>query len=242
MMSNSTFWTQSHTGLKQFRRGSKLYHFLVSRRSDLVDYSKDTYRAGTIYLAIKEIIQEDGLFDRNNPQIVVCDSELEEALGVSAFHVSQGRRLINRHFVNNPGFESWPSPQACYKETDAALFWITHEMLVPNENARPVRVPRGFYKISPELHYVFKTHLGEKRTILAPPEVSKLAGIYITMFKDKFLDPRNPFVAKIKDDPLSLAFKVDYFSRNQLGTFLAKQLIPLRRSPRFVEKGTQTIN
>jgi hypothetical protein len=40
-------------------------------------------------LAFKEIITAEELFDPQNPSIILCDSALEEAIDVKAFHVSE---------------------------------------------------------------------------------------------------------------------------------------------------------
>ena len=38
---------------------------------------------------LKDVIRSEELFDPRNPQIILCSQELEEALDMKAFHVSE---------------------------------------------------------------------------------------------------------------------------------------------------------
>lgn len=70
-----------------FTPNSKLKEYLIKwnnkERFDL-PYSHSLYQ---IILSLKEVILSNRLFDENNPSIILCDSELEEALDCKALHV-----------------------------------------------------------------------------------------------------------------------------------------------------------
>jgi E3 ubiquitin-protein ligase Mdm2 len=87
-----------------------------------------------------------------------------------------------------------------------------------NNNAR--------YTLKSEFRSVLATlpTFNQNQTLFAYSEVSELLSNYIRS-KKNFIDPRNPKLAIIKDDPLSKAFKVDSFHQCQLTSLMRKQLI-----------------
>jgi hypothetical protein len=59
--------------------------------------SGTTTKLGEVVTSLKEILSKEGLFDPNNPCIVMADSCLEAALGFRAFHLSELNRIVNSH-------------------------------------------------------------------------------------------------------------------------------------------------
>ena len=42
-----------------------------------------------VLLALKEIVSREKLFDRRNPTLIICNSELEDALEMKALHITE---------------------------------------------------------------------------------------------------------------------------------------------------------
>ena len=42
-----------------------------------------------VLLALKEIVSREQLFDRRNPTLIICNSELEDALEMKALHITE---------------------------------------------------------------------------------------------------------------------------------------------------------
>ena len=53
---------------------------------------------------------------------------------------------------------------------------------------------------------------------------------YIFINKDRFIDKNNISIAHIKNDPLGLAFNIDYLHRTQVMTLIRNQLIPINHT------------
>ena len=66
-----------------------------------------------------------------------------------------------------------------------------------------------------------------EQIIFSYKEITSYLTKYIFINKDKFIDKHNSNIANVKDDPLGLAFKVDYFHRKQMKALLQTQLIPI---------------
>ena len=42
-----------------------------------------------VLLALREIVSREKLFDANNPTVIICSTELENALDMKALHVTE---------------------------------------------------------------------------------------------------------------------------------------------------------
>lgn len=84
---------------RKFPPNSKLHSLLAKRCPGIIQESKNEYTSYDILVALKKIITDDELYDVENPSIIMCDSELEDALRLRAFHVSQTRDIINNNLV-----------------------------------------------------------------------------------------------------------------------------------------------
>jgi hypothetical protein len=91
-----------HVGLLNtlfvFKPGSYLKTFLT----DKTNVYKTYYSLAEILTILKEVVRGEGLFDPNNPSIILCSTELERALNMKALHVTQIRDQLMDHITEVP--------------------------------------------------------------------------------------------------------------------------------------------
>ena len=71
------------------------------------------------------------------------------------------------------------------------------------------------------------TGVDKRQMSFSYKEIASHLTKYIFMNKDRFINKNNISIAHIRDDPLGLAFDVDYLHRTQVMTLIRKQLIPI---------------
>jgi hypothetical protein len=81
-----------------FKPGSYLKTFLTNK----TDVCKTYYSLAEILTILKDVVRGEGLFDPNNPSIILCSPELEKALNMKALHVTQIRDQVMSHITKVP--------------------------------------------------------------------------------------------------------------------------------------------
>ena len=71
-------------------------HQYIMRKGRVV---KTLFRFEEILLIMKRTISEEGLYDVNNPVIVMCDDEMEKALNIKAFHDEELCGVLLKHLI-----------------------------------------------------------------------------------------------------------------------------------------------
>ena len=91
--------------LFKFKPESKLYPFIAKKtnqdktiytlaevsQEDKQDQMKITTESLQVLTHLKDIIRGEKLFDLQNPSIIICSNELEEAINMKALHVTEIR-------------------------------------------------------------------------------------------------------------------------------------------------------
>ena len=217
-----------HKSLRVFRPGSLLHHYLAKRKKDLITLSTATYRISTILLALREIIEEDQLYDPRNLSIIVLNKELEQALEVSVLSTSQMRARLEMQLLLRFGNEPVQSMEQAQKELDAMNFWFS----ACTDDGEPVRVPKSEFragvlcKMTPQMKDILQTVSSEqiKNRTLPYDKICCLMSKYILSNQHQFFDLRNTKIAKVKGSPLEKLFGVSYFARSQIVFLIRHQL------------------
>ena len=76
----------------------KLKNF-VTRKTGV---EKIYYTLAKILTILKEVIRGEQLFDPDNQLVILCSTDLEEALDIKALHVTEIRNLILAHITKVP--------------------------------------------------------------------------------------------------------------------------------------------
>ena len=222
-----------------FRQGSQLRTYLLEKRG--ID-DKKYYTLAVIMLGLKAIIREETMFDVNNPKIVLCSPQLEEALNRKAVHISQFRNEVLKHLIvayNQPLLRNiligqrWMSRQEDWhpiwntlklerlEQAHNKLMEMTKEINILSSMSR-----ERIFKPKPEFLNVLHLAPGaeQDQTMFTLPEITESLTRYILSRKEAIFDRRNKLIAIVQDDPLGVAFGVKAFHRNQVMSLILKQI------------------
>lgn len=83
---------------RTFIKNSSLKKYLQQKRPEKVKEEKDKYTLFEILQHINDIVEEEHLYDDRNPCIIICNKELEEALGVRSL-LTQDTIKITRNQI-----------------------------------------------------------------------------------------------------------------------------------------------
>merc|ERR1712088_773916 len=72
----------------------------VKKSPNVVRLEKHCYTLYEVLLALKEIVSREKLFDRSNPTLIICNSELEDALEMKALHITEIKNQVLKHFLS----------------------------------------------------------------------------------------------------------------------------------------------
>ena len=221
--------------LFKFQPLSKLKRFLISKTG----VEKTYYSLAEILTILKNVIRGEGMFDHANPSVILCSPDLEEALDMKAFHVTEARDLVLSHITKVPdknlrkrfsqqinnckktgdNISSDPEPIPMSPRTTRTA--NTSTAIFTNKNAKFTLTPK-FLKV---IQSADGTH--SERTVYTYEEVALLLSKYILSNKDEIFDRRNIKLALVSGTLLGDAFGVTAFHRCQLNNLLRSQLVPV---------------
>ena len=221
--------------LRTFRQDSKLYQFLVNRKSDLIKKGLLFYRFSTIKLALDLIIRRDKLYDLKNPEVIVCDRDLEDALDVQSYHFTESHGLIEPHLLKAKSTDSLTSSRLCLAEINRSSELFKNSISFPTSILGNNFDVTAEYYVHPHLMDVVRsTDLFNNRSSVYPyRHIVHAISRYILSKKHEFFDLRNIRIANITNDPLSKAFNVNYLCSFQTNLLIKSNLKLVRRSKRL---------
>lgn len=244
--------------LFRFKPQSKLKSYLTSKTG----VGKTYYTLGEVLTILKNIIRGEGQFDENNPSIILCSSELEEALNMRALHVTEIRDLILSHLIKVPdNMLRRTTNDHSYTTIINPPRIVVDESGPPEDREQPypqLNRMRIFRTQNPlaaaniarqDRFYVKKKFLDVMRTVpgvnlqqqsFTFAEITDLFSKYMLSKQDELFDDRNIRVALIQNDPLATAIGMISFHRCQVNIILRAQLIPATPSSTTQQAGTDT--
>ena len=80
------------------------------------------------------------------------------------------------------------------------------------------------------MHSIITPGVDQNQMAFSYKEIASHLTKYIFINKDRFIDKNNISIANIKNDPLGLAFNIDYLHRTQVMTLIRNQLIPINHT------------
>jgi len=222
-----------YRSLRSFRQESKLFEYLISKKSDLIKKECLRYRLSTIRLALEIIIDREELFDDYNREIVVCGNELERVLDRRSFHYSQTVSLIETHLLEAKDTDPLTSPRLCQAEIDRISCFYKYRLTFPEAILNNFDVSATYY-VCPLLMRLIRPFGDFGRSFIHPyAKVVFAVSKYILSKKHHFFDLRNITIAHVKDDPLSRVFDVTHFTNLQIRYLIRAQLRLVRKSKRL---------
>ena len=209
----------------KFKAGSLLKPYI----SKITHKEKLFYTLDEILAIIENVIKEEQMYDYRNPSVILCSTELEQALNQKALHVAEVRNVILDQI----------------EEENSLTISDLSNMISESRGNSPLENPRhtrtmcvatniitheeAKFKLKPLFLAVIQSIDGmdQRKTIFQYKEIVQLLLRYIMSKKDIFFDYRNTKVAMVKGDPLGDALGISAFHQCQFNTLLRSQLIPI---------------
>ena len=211
--------------LYRVKIGSRLQHYIdIKTQQD-----QRTFILAKLLVALKAIILIEGLFDKRNPSIIICDSELERTFGLPAMHTDQLQRVVMNHL---------DVVEIIVDGTITREGLLLESMAGGSDPTRPFKVPGAQdsikascddttqYRLRPKFLKVIQIAANCEQVTFTLSQVDSYLSKYILDNGYRLVDPRNLMICKCQNDILGEAFECDYFYRNQTVSFIEKQLIP----------------
>jgi hypothetical protein len=197
--------------------------------SDLVQFHYPDFRVYftlvDLVIAMKRLFTSYEMFDNNNLSMIICNPDFERAPNRRAFRIQDIRSVLKP--LVQPGPEnSIPMPLVIPEFSESVI--IIGSALPPTsslvDKAYPYCDPTHKYTISPELREAFKNN-----KFFAPDQKTfSLRAIKIAYMRyyranmTWLVDPRDPNIVLLFDDPLGKAFEVQAFHKIQLNKMIRK--------------------
>ena len=209
-----------------FIEDSPLYEYLVRKQPHVISQNLKTHSVAKIIAAIHNVVAVFSLFDAANPFIVHCNSELEVALQVGAFHVCQLAEIVCRQLVplTRMSFSTLllPLPLPLWASIHSVAVKVHRQRL-----AQPLD-PLLNYWVHPhlrELLHPFMSHEDQGMLTLPYNTITGLFKQYLESRVDLFFDRRNLDIALLAGTTLEKIFLVKSIYKLQVPDFLRPLLI-----------------
>lgn len=205
----------NYTTLRIFKPSSGLQQYLAKRKSNLITLTVSSYRLSTILLAIKEIIEEEKLFDTLNRAIIVFNPELERIFRVNVLHVSQLLPKVEELLHPKNGREITISLEIANREVETMNFFAS----VDNEitQTKSFHIASKYISVEPILVTIFKNEgLVPKKagSVMKAERFQKVVEDYINLLMLR--DSRNSAIIDLRGNPLKALINKNYATSKQV--------------------------
>ena len=173
---------------------------------------------------LARVVAEKRLYDTKNDNIVVCDHEFKQIFNMDYVHVKQVRTIvILKSFILPSLFNLTFYPPM----SPTPMTFSIPINTPPDEYTR-----RGKTLVTYELTPRLKEILSISDTYLPLSTLMHTLISYVIQSPTIIIDERNPYIANIKDDPLSSFLNVDFISSNQMFDILRGKKLIIRKRKR----------
>lgn len=178
-----------------------------------------------LVIAMKRLFTSYEMFDNNNPSMILCNPDFEQALNRRAFRI-QDIRSVLKPLVQQGPENSIPMPLVIPEFSESVV--IVGAALPPSsslvDKAYPFCDPTHKYTITQELREVFKNDKffapNQKTFSLRALKIAYMR--YYRTNMTRLVDPREPNIVLLFDDPLGKAFGVQAFHKIQLNKMIRR--------------------
>ena len=230
---------------KTFIKDSKLHQYLsIKQTRTSLPYIRITnlkYSLSDIYKAIEIIITKEGLFDKNNPFIIIGDDSFEYAFGIRAFQTFDLQKLVEQHLlpslhirIKNLPITGISPPNRLEVLTSKISLtppsWAeTKNIEIPLDYISKAFKDNDLFWVDPKLLLILRKvkNADQIKLVFTYLEIVNLFKTYVDERKTKFISyNRFPFIIICFGDPLCTVLKMQSFHANQvpriMQTFLRK--------------------
>lgn len=216
-----------------FIQGSPLRQFIDSRINGMPQVNT----LKTILGILKNIIKDEGLYDPQNPAIILCNTDLEVAFNMRALHCCQIRDAVTSQLLRLSGpmqanvcraRSSFPPPETVSEPTTSVVqSGVQETQTVPQVESDIYSDSTARFLLKPDFQAVLATlpQVGPRKMLYAYKEVFELLSRYMQSKRDSMFDHRNIQIALVSSDQLGVAFGLTAFHRCQITSLVRSQLI-----------------
>ena len=201
--------------LYEFKGDSKLKTFMTTTTG----LGKTTYPLIEILEVIKNTIEKQEMYLRENPPVVICKHPLDIVLGVKSFHVTEILMIISSQIIK---LKNQPT-------------YLVHNRIHCSRTLNALKIRNHTWSRDSSRHRVKASFLEILKSVRKDLTIQSTLNINLLldilaqyMSKNKStirIDPTNPNMFHIQEDPLSTILGVNAFHKCQTSFLINKQLL-----------------
>jgi hypothetical protein len=209
---------------KTFIPHSLLRSFILTARPDFPNF----FTILDLSLTLKRLILAGAWYDPNNPHMILWPKEYQHALERDISDVGDLHRILLPHLTNIPVLESQPTgvmpenAKLVFKAAGAA----------PRHKKNPwkhIPTPGDCYDrfvVAPKLLHILSLSRNPPTRcyVFSFQNVLSRVEQYIHANRRRLIDPREPDIIDVRNDPLGKVFGVQAFTRIQTGKLILHHL------------------
>ena len=190
----------------------------------LVDCGKNIIRRSQVRIIFQlflSIIEERSLASPDSQDIIICDKQLEQLVGMPHLHLTQLREKIMSMLTLTDMGRSVLNPTDTYKSIINRIF------------PQQLRLIRPVLPVSPQrVKWIMEENLSILLIGFASPQplefdyILSLVTGYISANRNRLLHPQNLEIACIRNDPLFNIFGTSFFHKSQLRGLVRDHVSP----------------
>ena len=190
----------------------------------LVDCGKNIIRRSQVRIVFQlflSIIEERSLASPDSQDIIICDKQLEQLVGMPHLHLTQLREKIMSMLTLTDMGRSVLNPTDTYKSIINRIF------------PQQLRLIRPVLPVSPQrVKWIMEENLSILLIGFASPQplefdyILSLVTGYISANRNRLLHPQNLEIACIRNDPLFNIFGTSFFHKSQLRGLVRDHVSP----------------
>jgi hypothetical protein len=217
---------------------SKLHEYLAKRKRSIISPIAVTYRVCTVLMAVKEIIEEEELFDPLNREIIILNTELEEALRVKYIHIYKLKVKLESILIGKHKERLLADEVQIQKEVESMKFWEFYPKL--DEDQLSIESDKkGEFRVSEQLFKLIKVALDKpmKGRVLTYRKICHLMTSYVSMKESIFVDYRSTYIIDLRHDLLGVILRKNFVTKRQLMMLVQQHLtkhIRVKRSSNYL--------
>ena len=81
-----------------FKEGAPLKRYICMKKGSV----EECYTLIEVLVILKDIIRDEGMFDKDNPSVIICDEKLKAALHAVTIHVTEIREIVSSQLLRLP--------------------------------------------------------------------------------------------------------------------------------------------
>lgn len=216
---------------REFVQNSKLREYLNKKFPTKVNKDRNEYTMIEILKLIETIVEDEILYDVNNPYIIICDDNLATAMNVHKTFITDTYEYIEKQLIPRKdqyqcrGYEGMTNSQHLAKLPTPR--WASKEATGVKALKKDITqtYPNSVFKPSKQLEkfLIEQCHRETSDTYNIFEVIAEITN-YLSINEDALIQESNPRIMTIKNTPLETALEVGTFDMLQIIHLVRYQL------------------